>query len=438
MDPLVNLDAERTCLGAVLVDNTALPVLEGVLKPEHFADQGHRGIYSAMLAMGVAGRHIELVTLKDELGQGLEGVGGATYLADLVAGLPRVGNVEGWADIVLSKARRRAAVSLAEKLIKRATTEDVSTEQLLDDHHAALSRVMESQERGIRKISDVLPAALRKIDDFMESADGIVGLPTGLGEVDRNTGGLKPGELWILAARPSRGKSAFCTQVSVNVAAVGKRVLMFSMEMPPPSVVRRMLYSEAHVDRWDLRRKDRKDEALAKVHKSFADLSGLPIWFDGREAPSIAQIRAASRQHDAKYGVDLIVVDYLQRCSLDSRQDRWVAVGDIAKGLKNLALALDVPVLAACQLNAEAEEKRPTMADLAQARQVIAAEADLIAFLHPEDPQGWRNQDYPQVNFLLDKQRDGATLSLPLSFERPWTRFVEMHVTSLPPGFIDA
>jgi replicative DNA helicase len=434
VDPLVNLDAERTCLGSVLLDNSNLPVLEGMLKPEHFSDQGHRSIYAAMLAMGMAGRHIELVTLKDELGQHLELVGGSEYLADILHGLPRVANIEPTAEIVLSRAKRRAVVHLAEKALKQATTTDVSTEILLDDLHAALSRVMESQERGIVKLESLIAKAGRKIEEFAASQDGITGLSTGFPSIDHHTSGMKPGELWILAARPSRGKSAFCTQVAVHVGSLAKRVLIFSMEMPPLSVARRMIYTEANVDRWDLRRADRKENAWEQIARAQGRLYGLPVWFDGRESPSLPQIRAACRQHESRHGLDLIVVDYLQRCSIDTRADRWVAVGDVAKGLKNLALALDVPVLAACQLNADAEEKRPTMADLAQARQVIGAEADLIAFLHPEDPKNWRQQDYPQVNFLLDKQRDGATTSLPLSFERPVTRFVEIQGGLVPPG----
>jgi replicative DNA helicase len=436
MDALVNLDAERTCVGSVLVDNSALAVLEGIVSPQHFSDSCLRTLFAAMLAMGSAGRQIDAVTLKDELGSQYESIGGAALLAELMDGLPRLQNVDEWARIVRAKYSRRAAVQLAESFIKRAMDDTVSIEELLDTHHGNLSKLMDHEERGIVKICDLVKPAFEKVEEFASSADGIVGLPTGLRSVDEATGGMKPGELWIIGGRPSRGKSAFCTQVAVHVARRAKRVLVFSMEMPPVTVVRRMFFSEAGVDRFDLRRHGRSDKAWNGVNKAFGDLHPLPLWFDGRESPTLQQIRSAARRHEAKHGLDLIVVDYLQRCSIDTKQDRWVAVGDVAKGLKNLALALDVPVLAACQLNAEAEEKRPTMADLAQARQVIAAEADLIAFLHPEQPGEWRKQDYPQVNFLLDKQRDGATVCVPLSFERVCTRFVEMggHVGSSVPG----
>lgn len=426
MDALFNHDAELTCLGAVLADNRALSVLEGVVRPEHFADPGCRAVYTAMLAMGNAGRSIDELTLRDEMGGELEHVGGVAFIASLTDGLPRIQNVEHWGKLVASRARRRSAVLIAEKLIKQAGDERVSTEELLESLQTDLSRLMDTADRSIKRISDVLPVAFHKLEEFAESKDGVVGLSTGLPSIDSLTGGMKAGEQWIIGGRPSRGKSSFCTQVAVHVAGLGKKVLVFSMEMPPPSVVRRMLLSHAAIDRWDLRRSDRRDEAWLKVTRASSELSALPIWFDGREAPTLSQIRAAARQHEARHGLDLIVVDYLQRCTLDAKVDRWVAVGDVAKGLKNLALALDVPVLAACQLNADAEEKRPTMADLAQARQVIAAEADLVAFLHPDDPANWRSQDFPQVNFILDKQRDGATTSVQLSFERPWTRFVEM------------
>lgn len=423
---LANVEAERTVLGAVLVDNAALPVVEPLLRSEHFSDHAHRAIFAAMCAMGQAGRQIDLVTLRDELGEQIGSVGGVPYLAGLLDGLPRVQNAAEWARIVRDRARRRAAAQLAQRLLARVASDDVSTDELLDEHQGHIGRLIDAEERGIVSLAEVLPEALRKLERFAVAKDGVTGLATGFPDVDMATLGLQPGALWIAAGRPSRGKSAFVAQVAVHAAQHGAKVLVLCMEMPPPSVAHRMLLSEGEVDRWDLRKPARSDLAWSRITHASSRLSLLPIRFDGRESPSLAQVRAACRQVHARYGLDLIVVDYLQRMSRDSKLTTWEGVAENTKGLKNLALALDVPVLAACQLTADAEESRPTLADLAQARQVISAEADVIAFLHPDQPKEWRKQEQPIVHFLIDKQRDGPTAEIKLLFDRPRTRFMNL------------
>ncbi len=242
--------------------------------------------------------------------------------------------------------------------------------------------------------------------------------------------GWQKGSLIIVAARPSRGKSVFCAQSAVFAALQGFKVLYFSMEMRPVATTVRMICGAAGVDRWDLRMRngnqDRFDASWNEVNRAAGMMRDLGITFDQRESPTIAQIRAVAKQHQAAKGCDLLVVDYLQRCSLTPGADQWIGVGEVAKGLKSLAQSLNIPVIAACQLGADAEEKRPTQRDLAQAKQVIAAEADVIAFLHPEQPTEWRKHDFPTVTFIVDKQRDGATGDIPLSFERTHNRFVSM------------
>ena len=401
-------------------DNAALPVLESILKPEHFQDARHRMIFASMLAMGMAGRQIDFVTLKDELGDGLDGAGGIEYLASLVDGLPRITNVDGWARIIRSKAKARAFLALLERGIKDSGgLEDIDA--LVDAHQSACGRLQETNDHGMRSMADVLPLAFQNLNTFVHSDTGITGIPTGLDTLDKLTGGMKSGQLWIIAARPARGKSAMCAQIAVHAALMGKRVLIFGMEMPAPQLAERMLLAEAGVNRWRLR--DQHPGDWSSVYTAEEKLKGVPIWFDGREAPTLAQIRASARIHQQRYGLDLVVVDYLQRCTVNSKLERWEAVGEVARGLKGLARSLNVPVVAACQTNAESEERKPTLADLAQARQVIAAEADLIGLLHPDNLQEYRTQTSSQVNLLIEKHRDGATMVIPLTFERSCTRF---------------
>lgn len=417
-----SLDPDRLLLGAILVDNEAMPKVAGILSPKHFNLESYRLVFAAMLALFERNDPIDLVTLRNELGDDLPRVGGAAFLAGLVDGMPRITNPGQWAKLVLEKARRRAAVTLAKRLIEDANRDDVETDTLLDQHQAALARLQEAGGAPVQSLAQLLPDALKDLEAALTAPLGITGIPTGLADFDRITCGLRPGSLFVLAARPARGKSSLCNQIAMHAASTRKRVLTFSMEMPPIEVTGRMLLQEAGVDRWELRG-DRSGKSWESVARAFGRLGTLPIRFDRRESPTLGQIRASCRQEQASAGLDLVIVDYLQRCSLNPKLEPWLAVGEVAKGLKSLARALNVPVLAACQLTADAEEKRPTLAHLAQSRQIIAAEADIVAFLHPDQPDDWRNEDAPRMNLIVDKHRHGATASIPLYFEKKSTRF---------------
>lgn len=428
MSDLTDPTAERTILGAVLTNPELLPSVESAVRVEHFTSRPTETVYAAMLRLAQAGRSIDLVTLRSELegcGQ-LETVGGASYLASLIDDVPRYSNVDAWTRIVRDKAKRRRAIALAENFVTAAESGNEGTDQIIDSLQAKLVQLLETGERRTVKMADVLKGAMDELDNFANALDSVTGIPCGLIDVDKLLGGWKKGALYIVAARPSRGKSAFCAQSAAYAAYKGFKVLVFSMEMEPYQLASRMLLSEAEVDRWDLRKSAKSEYAWKKVGQAFEKLQGLPLWFDPRESPDLSAVRASVRQQRASAGVDLVVVDYLQRMAFDPKQDRWLAVGDAAKGLKSLARQLQVPVIAACQLTGEAEEKRPTLAMLGQAQSIISAEADVIGFLSPADLGAWRTQPYPQIDLIVDKHRNGPCMPIPLSFERSTTRFVSL------------
>lgn len=430
-----DMDAERALLGAIMIDGTALATVETVLRVEHFQAAPHRLIYAAMLAMAQASRVVDLVTVKAELEASgdLDDVGGVVYLASLTDGMPRVANVQGWARLLREEWRRKAVISIARQMIKHATESDMGADEIVERSQASLARLIETSERRIIAMRDVLPAALKDLEQFVTAAEGVVGIPTGLVDLDRCLGGLQPGRLYIVAARTSRGKSVLCTQISINAAACGKNTLVFSMEMEPYQFAERALLADAEVDRWDLKPDSpRADFSWAKVSRSYGRLVELPVSFDQSESPSLAQIRTSARQFHNGPGAGLIVVDYLQRMTLDpaivKAAGQWAAVGELAKGLKSMARSLRVPVVAACQLSADAEEKRPTLAMLAQAQSIISAEADAIILLHPHDLKKWKTQAFPFVHFLVDKNRTGPCQDITVSFEKACSRFVSAAV----------
>jgi replicative DNA helicase len=436
-DLFADLESERMVLGAAVVDNAAMHTLAGMLTAKHFSDTRHRLIFEAMLSLYQRSQPIDYLTLRTELADSLALAGGMEYLSGLDNGMPRVTNPEQWAKHVIDKARRRAARTFATRFLEEIGDGSFETEDLIERHQENLTRMQQARTDGVIPIEAAVKQAVTSLERFSQSKDGLLGVPCGVPEVDRMLSGWQPGALYVVAARPGRGKSVFCAQSAVYAAALGRQILYMGMEMRPAGTAARMICSTAGVDRWDLRMKrgfeERFHNAWSEVGKAAGTLSSLGIWFDERESPTVAQIKALAKQHQASRGLDLLVVDYLQRCSLPPGEDQWKAVGDVAKNLKSLAQALNIPVLAACQLGAAAEERRPTQADLAQARQVIAAEADVIVFLHPEQPEQWKSQEAPNLQFIVDKHRDGPTGDLTLTFDRPHVRFKPLG-DSLPVG----
>lgn len=434
-DLFADPESERMVMGAVLVDNEAMHELAGLLTAKHFSDTRHRLIWDAMLSLYGRSQPIEYVSLKVELAEHLETVGGITYVASLADGVPRVSHPESWAKHVIEKSRRRAARAFAKTFLEEIQDAGLETEDLLERHQTNLTRLQQARRDGVVALKDVLPEAIARLEAFSQSEDGILGIPCGLPDVDRIVGGWQPGALHILAARPGYGKSVFCAQSALYASALGRKVLYVGMEMKPAATAARMLCNAGGVDRWDLRLKrgldERFHEAWTDVNRTRLALEKLGLWFDEHESPTVHQIKALAKQQQAARGCDMLIVDYLQRCSLPADTDKqWIAVGDIAKNLKSLAQALNIPVIAACQLSAEAESRRPTKADLAQARGVIAAEADVIAFLHPPDIEAWRSKRSDTMTLIVDKVRDGETGDVDLNFERRKVRFMSQNQTT--------
>jgi len=420
-------EAERTVLGAVLADNAAMHDLAALLQPRHFSDERHVLVWEHMLTLYERSQPIDLVTLRNELADGLDRAGGVRYVGGLLEGVPRITNAQEWARIVIEKARRRYARAFASRFMAEAENPEIETEELIERFQEQLTRLQASRKDGVVSIAEVVPQSLAWLEKFATSTDAMLGIPSGLSDVDRMLCGWQKGGLYVIAARPSRGKSAFCAQASVHAAMLGYKVLYIGMEMRPPATTVRMLCAESGIDRWDLRRRSGReavaDDAWSKLNRTAGRFIKTALHFDQREQPTIAQIRAIAKQHQAGRGLDLLVVDYMQRCGKPKGAEDWQNVGDVAVGLKSLAQALDIPVLAACQLGTQAEEKRPTQEMLAQAKQKISAEADVIVFLHPEQPNEWRKQVLSNTWFIVDKQRDGETGDIMLGFQRNHVRF---------------
>lgn len=407
-----------------MLDNSHMTTAVEMLRPDYFSVP-HRMIYRAMMRLQDREQPIDLTTLRGELDRSgeLSDIGGAAYLAGLIDGVPRSVNISPWASIIRDRALREYAVKLGRRLISEAAS-DMTTEELIDKHQVSLQKLLESFETGnTSHISQVLKQSLVTLEEFAKSSTGITGVPSGLRRFDATTGGFQPGTLITIAARPGHGKTTLVAQMGAFAASAGFKGLVFSMEMEPYQIAQRMLLGEAEVDRWQLKVKSDPGREWERINKAYGRLGGFPLWFDGREQPSLAQIRAASARHKAKLGLDFVIVDYLQRIPVDPKVDNWIGVGENAKGLKTLSRQLHVPVIAACQLGRGADgDGEPTFKDLAQSG-VIERESDIVVMLHPETPM---TVDYPQVALIMAKHRAGATIRESLSFQKEHTKFFEL------------
>lgn len=418
-------EAEKAILGAIIVDNAHMNTAMDLLRPEFFTGQ-HRSIYRAMVRVSDREQPIDLTTLRDEMDRSgeLADVGGTQALAGLIDGVPKAQSIAPWTAILRERALRRFAADLGRKLVTDAADGDVTTDVLIDRHQTQIQKLLETFETGhTAHIGAILKDSLKALEAFLASKHGITGVPTGLERFDNTTSGLQPGTLVTLAARPGHGKTTLVAQWAAFAATAGFKGLVFSMEMEPYQIGQRILLSDAEVDKWRLKVKSDRDSDWNKISQAYSRLGNVPLWFDGRESPSLAQIRAASARHKAKFGLDFVVVDYLQRIPVDPKVENWIGVGDNAKGLKTLARQLHIPVVMACQLGRGADgDAEPTFKDLAQSG-MIERESDIVALMHPTTPM---TLDYPEVALIVAKHRAGATMRLAMSFQKEHTKFIEM------------
>jgi len=437
-----NLDAEKTILGAILLDNAAHAEASAKLEADDFSLDSHRRIFLRMSELIDEQRPIDIVTLSHELARykEVEAVGGVAYLASLTEGLPRRPVIEEYVKIVRDKSLLRKLMAICSSAIARAADQSETALEVLG---AAEMQLMEVSEKGIgagfQSLDQIVANSFGSIDNLYSQSREITGLATDFYELDRMTSGLQKGELIIVAARPSMGKTAFsiniCQNAAVNHGAV---VAVFSLEMSKESLLRRMLAAQAWVDQRKLQTGFLGREDQGKLQKALNDLVESKLFIDDTAGISLSEMRAKSRRLKQTAGqLDLVMVDYLQLMSatLPSAggkryENRTQEVSAISRGLKALAKELDVPVVALSQLSRSSErrgdDKRPLLSDLRESGS-IEQDADVVAFIHRE---AYYNRDEEQSEsekakseIIIAKQRNGPTGTVHLNFISRFTRF---------------
>jgi replicative DNA helicase len=400
------------------------------LVPEDFYHPAHRSIFRSMVALHDANQPVDLHTLADHLnthGQ-LDSVGGPEGLAEIGDYEATAANVLHHAGIVRDKALKRRLIAVATGIAERVYEERDPGQTLLDE---AEGRILEVGQQSSRKPFQTLEAemhdAIDFIEDLIDRGGALTGLPTGFAALDKKTGGLQPGELIIVAARPSMGKTAFALNLARNAAVDhGKKVAVFSLEMTRRSLALRLIAAEAKYNSNSFR----TGFIPERDHKVLVDaasaLSGARIWIDDSTPMSILEIKAKSRRLQAEHGLDLVIVDYLQLATAEKRSNerREQEISEISRGLKGLAKELHIPVLALSQLNRGPElrpKKTPQLSDLRESG-AIEQDADVIAFIYREYVYN-EQADVHAAELIVAKQRNGPIGSVRLHFEPAFALF---------------
>jgi replicative DNA helicase len=430
-----NIEAERSILGAVLLDSRALNEAAEYLRPEDFSLDSHRRIYSRMLDLTESARPVDLVLLVEELDRHRElvAVGDHAYVSSLLDGVPDRPSISHYVRIVKEKAQLRGLISTAQTTIARALDGEKPTEIAGGLLQAVLDVEAQAQMNHALTGRDFMPEVLRDLELEAQSG-GVVGLPTGLDTLDTLTGGLRKGELVVLGALPGAGKTAFACQIIAANAEAGNGVGVFSLEMSRWDLGRRLLSTVTTVSASKIRHPCyiKKEEWPALVSGA-AEIADWPVWFDDSGSISIAELLARARLFITRMKAKLIVVDYLQLVRMDARDIRE-RVGKVADALRQLAKAERIPVVLLSQLRRPQNvNDAPTMIDLKESGD-IEAHAHVVLLLHV--PVAADGKPMGEDTVIVAKNRNGAKGPVPVTFNPHKLRFFprttesEFHGTS--------
>lgn len=430
--PPQNLEAEQSILGGLMLDREALDQVGDMLTFEDFYKPAHGKIFDAIKDLHSKGQPIDIITVTNTLqARGdMDVAGGPEYLVSLLDKTISSANITSHAKIVREKALLRKLIQTNGQLIERAYNQEfLDVESFIDQAETEIFKIGENKtQSGLVGSMEIVKASIQKIEELYKRKADVTGLATGFTELDKMTAGLHPGELTIIAARPSMGKTAFSLNIAQHIALRQKKtVAYFSLEMGKESMMMRMLSAESKVSMGEIRNGRIQDSAWPKLISAASALSESSIFIDDTPGISPFEIRSRARRLKAEHGLDMILIDYLQLMSLKTKTDsREREVAEISKGLKTISKELQVPVIALAQLNRGVEgrsDRRPMLSDLRESGS-IEQDADVIMMLYRDDYYDKEDPDKQgHAEVIIGKQRNGATGTVKLRFDAKYNRF---------------
>ncbi|MEX2262677.1 MAG: replicative DNA helicase [Bryobacteraceae bacterium] len=428
-----NLDAEKFVLGSILLDDSCFIHAAGILEEDDFSLEAHRRIFLRMGDLHARGERIDRVTVANALlGKSqLESVGGLSYLVSLDDGLPQISNLESYIRIVKDKASLRRIIFASQTLMNKALAGNEEPDMLLAEAEETLLRLGESRTRaGLANPAQVINEYQGGLNAFLDPSKRVKGLSTGFYKLDEMTGGLHQGELIILAARPSMGKTALALNIAQHVAArLARTVAVFSLEMSKESLLTRMLCASARVDGQRFRAGYLNGEERRRLQAAAAEMVEEPLFIDDTAGVNLMDMHAKLRRLRSERGdLGLVVVDYLQLMSGRGRyENRNQEISSLSRGMKQLAKELNVPLLVLSQLSRAPETRqgdhRPQLSDLRESGS-IEQDADLVGFIFREEVYKRDREDLRgTAELILGKQRNGPIGKIDLVFLHSMTKF---------------
>src|SRR4051812_45457441 len=435
--PPHSIEAESSVLGGLLLDNNAWDRVGDLLKDHDFYRHEHRLIFVAMRELINASKPADVITVFEQL-QGIgkaEEIGGLAYLNSLAQYVPSAGNIRRYAEIVRERSILRKLVSAADEIATNAfNTQGKAVDKILDEAEQKIFNIGEEGSRmkqGFQGMDSLVVQLLDRVQEMADNPNDITGVPTGFFDLDRMTSGLQAGDMVVLAARPSMGKTAFAINIAEHVALhEGLPVAVFSMEMGASQLAVRIVGSIGRIDQGPLRTGKLSDDEWPRLTEAIEKLRNVSLHIDDTPGLTVSELRANARRLARQCGgkLGLIVVDYLQLMSTSSSmsdENRATAVGEISRGLKMLAKELGCPVIALSQLSRGVEsrtDKRPMMSDLRESG-AIEQDADVIMFIYRDDYYNKDSKEPGVAEIIISKQRNGPTGTVKLAFLKQLTKF---------------
>lgn len=439
-----NLDAERSVLGAVLLDNEAFNTAIAIITPEAFFRDAHRRIFERMVQLTERRSAIDFVTLREELSKSgeIEEVGGAAYLASLVDGVPRATNVEYYARIVKEKATLRSLIFAASKIVTNAYEADQDADLILDDAEGAIFAVAEDRVKaGFVPMRQLVQESFPKIEKLFEHQSYVTGVGCHLPDLDKMTRGFQPGDLVIVAARPSMGKTSLvlniCQHVATHAAPYGLPrqgvAGVFSLEMSKEQLFMRMLASEAKIDSFRLLSGQIGQREYGQITHAMETLAEAQLFVDDSAGIGVLEMRAKARRLQAEHGLDILAIDYVQLMTGRGKsENRTLELAAISRSLKGLAKELSVPIMVLSQLSRAPEarsDKRPMLSDLRESG-ALEQDADVVIMIY-RDEMYKVDRSIPAetdgiAELIISKQRNGPTGTVKTAFLAGQTKFMPL------------
>ena len=434
--PPHSVEAEQSLLGGLLIDNEALDKVADVMSEIDFYRHDHRLIYQHIAKVIEANQPADIITVGESLEKSdeLKNVGGIAYLGMLAENTPTAANIRGYAQIIRERSIMRSLALVGSDIAASAySPQGRDAQQLLDESEAKIFQIAESGKRdniGFSDIQHLLPQVVESVEQRMQNASDVTGMPTGFTDLDKMTSGLQPSDLIIIAGRPSMGKTSLALNMAEHIAIEKKMpVAVFSMEMASMQLTTLLIGSVGRVDQHKMRTGQLDDDDWEKLTDSLGQLNEAPIHIDEGSALNTFEVRARARRLQRQVGqLGLIVIDYIQLMSAPigkQTENRATEISEISRSLKSLAKELHVPVVALSQLNRSVEQrvdKRPVMSDLRESG-AIEQDADVIMFIYRDEVYNPESPDKGLAEILLAKQRNGPVGMVKLTFLGQYTRF---------------